>query len=247
MYDRWSCHERYCIFAVWEISISVHVCFLIEPHQYAECSWGYNSLTKYLSSHHSALWQCARLLNLSNSQLLVDFKSLIENTPAPFMQVSPILTKIWFSWMDGVSYYFNQLPYEWIHVCAVEAIKSSPPSTPTSKFGRDDEIDELDDLQFPSPPITTPPPVHELENSKMGKSAPFVILSDTHIASRTNFDSLFSSHWRYRWNRATYIAWKDVRTSLFRLIWETEIVTDWKHFLPHFSLNLEQEEKKSLE
>ena len=41
----------------------------------------------------------------------------------------------------------------------IETIQSSPPSTPLSTTG--DEVDQLDELHFPSSPSTTPPPIHE--------------------------------------------------------------------------------------
>src|SRR5260221_4150915 len=114
---------------------------------------------------------------------LADFKSLIENAPAPFELVSVgnldediprqnlVLVGGWRKLLLQINSLVNGL-----HICTIEAIKSSPPSTPSSNFSKDDELDELDDLRFPSSPSTTPPPVHELETSKMGKGASFITM-----------------------------------------------------------------------
>ena len=72
--------------------------------------------------------------------------------------------------MGGVSqifFYTRYVSRDTPHLCASETIRSSPPSTPISRCG--DELDELDDIRFPSSPNTTPPRVFEIENAKMGE------------------------------------------------------------------------------
>ncbi len=109
----------------------------------------------------------------STAMSLSDFKSLVENESAPLKPVDVIDSDGDISRQNlvivdgwGKSNFCTRYVFGTPYLCASETIRSSPPSTPTSRSG--DEVDELD-IKFPSTPNTTPPRVLEIENAKMGE------------------------------------------------------------------------------